>query len=130
MQKKLLIHLFHLHIEVLYDFRNLTDPKHLWPCVIKIFKPHLNFPDSLSIYKIPGWLTSQISWNTVAWFPQKKLIQIPGLSRTFLNFFQDFLHQSCRTFPGLSTKFQDFPGFLQSCMNSNNKISFLQNKSM
>ena len=62
-------------------------------------------------------------------FPPK-LIQFPGLSKTFFHFFQDFLHQSSRTFPELSTKFQDFPGFLRSYTNSNNKISFLQNKNI
>ena len=88
----------------------------------------------------------------VSCFPQKKLIQIsglswtifhffqdflhqsfktfPGLSRTFFHFFQDFLHQHPKTFPGLSTKFQDFPGLLHSCTNSSNKISFLQNKNI
>ena len=32
-------------------------------------------------------------------------------------------------FPGISMKFKEFPGFLRSCTNNNNKISFLQNKS-
>ena len=30
-------------------------------------------------------------------------------------------------FPRISMKFKEFPGFLRSCTNSNNKISFLQN---
>ena len=64
------------------------------------------------------------------WFPPKKLIQIPGLSKTFFHFFQVFFHQSSRTFPGLLTKFQDLAEHLQSCSNSKNKISFLQNKNI
>ena len=63
-------------------------------------------------------------------FPPKKLIQISGLSRTIFHFFQDFLHKHPKTFPGLSTEFQDFPGLLHSCTNSSNKISFLQNKNI
>ena len=61
---------------------------------------------------------------------KKKMIRIPGLSRTFFQFFQDFLHQSSRTFPALSTEFQDFPGLLPRRTNSNNKISSLQNKNI
>ena len=56
---------------------------------------------------------------------QKKLIQILGLFRTFFHFFQDFLHRSPSTFPGLPTKFQGFPGLLRSCTNSKNKSYFL-----
>ena len=55
------------------------------------------------------------------WF---KFQDFPGL---FSHFSQDFL-QSSRTFPGLLTKFQAFPGILWSCTNSNNKISLFQNK--
>ena len=69
-------------------------------------------------------------WYSLHGFPPKKLFQIPGLSRNFFHFFHDFLHQSSKTIPGLSTKVQDFPGLLQSCTNSNNKISFLQNKNI
>ena len=41
----------------------------------------------------------------VSCFPPKKLIQISGLSRTIFHFFQDFLHQSFKTFPELSRTF-------------------------
>ena len=51
--------------------------------------------------------------------------KINSNSRTFLYYFQDFLHQSSITFPGLLIKFQDFPEHLRSCTSSNNKIYFL-----
>ena len=60
--------------------------------------------------------------------------KIDSNSRTFQHFFSlfpgHFVYQSSRTFPGLSSKFQDFPGILWSCMNSNNKISLLQNENI
>ena len=65
-----------------------------------------------------------------SWFPSKKLIQILGLFRAFLYFFQDFLHQSSSTFPGISTNFQGFSGLLRSCTISKNKNSFLRNKNI
>ena len=53
------------------------------------------------------WFTNGLERKP--WYPPRKLIQIPEFSRTFFRFFQDFLHQSSRTFQGLSMKFQDFP---------------------
>ena len=78
-----------------------------------IYMHYLNF----------SWIFGQLllSEKIFPWFPPKKSIQITGLSRNFFHFFQDFLHQSSRTFLGLSTKFQDFPGLLRSCTNSHNK---------
>ena len=60
--------------------------------------------------------------------PTKKIDSNSRTFQDFFHFFQDFWHQSSRTFPGLLTKFQDFSGFLRSYANSSNKIYFLQNK--
>ena len=62
--------------------------------------------------------------------PTKKTDSNSRTFQDFFHFFQDFLHQSSRTFPGLSRKRQDFPGGLRSSTNSNNKISFLQDKNI
>ena len=67
--------------------------------------------------------------NSFDMIPTKNIGSNSRTFKDFFSFFQDLLHQSSRTFPGLSTKFQNFPGLLRSCTNSKT-ISFLQNKNI
>ena len=72
-------------------------------------------------------------------FSRTFCIKVPGLFKDFQWNSRTF-HDFSRTFneiPGLSTTFQgpsmklhDFPRLLRTCMNSNNKIYFLQNKNI
>ena len=66
------------------------------------------------------WIITSIGKN-ISMVPTKKVDSNYRTFQEFFYFFQDFLHQSSRTFLGLSTKFQDFPGLLRSCTNSHNK---------
>ena len=47
---------------------------------------------------------------------------------SFFSFFPRLFASKFQDFPRTLTKFQDFPRLLRRCTNSNNKISFLQDK--